>query len=305
MLTEKQKTDILQLIREEVKAMSDCASGLGGASAVARKCKVSEGAVSSILSGTYKAKGDDMLIKMASSLGFDFGSIPWNIANTGNYIDVVDALNDAKNESWMAAISAPAGSGKTAASTKYYRDNKHICVYKVDCHVWAERPFLIAVAQAIGAELPKGYANVTSLYTVIKKKFANEVTKRPLLIIDQANSLKPSAMLSLTFIFNDNEDKMGIVALGTENLEYEMKRSVRLIRNGFDELDSRFSRTYLRLKPVTLDDARKICTANGLTDTIAQKEIFNQIAVRPNVDASIKCIPDMRPLVRKIKARRL
>jgi hypothetical protein len=96
--------------------------------------------------------------------------------------------------------------------------------------------------------------------------------------------------------------------MGTENLEYEMKKGVRLNRLGFDELESRFGRTYKHLIGLTLADCRKVCEANGLTDKALQEATFrecNPVKVNLSDGKRIDVIEDVRRLKRIIKREHL
>ena len=55
-----------------------------------------------------------------------------------------------------------------------------------------------------------------------------------------------------------------MVISGTENLKKEIKNGVNRCIKGYDELDSRFGRTYMNLLGATEADVVAIATANGL-----------------------------------------
>jgi hypothetical protein len=301
MLTNVQKNEIVALIESEKKR-------LGSAAAVAKKCKVSETAISQLTNGKYPTKGDDIYETIALALGYDFGGNNWNIAETTNFHIVSQVLNDAKTESMFMGISYKAGSGKTSTANVFYRENKHNGVFKIDCKEWAGHTFLTEIATQIGAEIPKGYAKTNVLIENIAAAVKKIARLRPLIILDQANSLKSSALRSLIHIFNECEDVLGLVIIGTENLEYEIKRGVRLNKAGYDELDSRFGRKYISLIGANLNDARKVCEANGITDRDLQKRIFDECEPTKTLLSDgrrIEVIEDMRRLKRVIKRERL
>jgi hypothetical protein len=135
--------------------------------------------------------------------------------------------------------------------------------------------------------------------------------KNPLLIVDQANSLKPSALRSHIYLFNECEDKLGLVIIGTENLEHEIKKGVRLNKPGYDEFDSRFGRTYIHLIGATLSDTRKICEVNGVTDRDVQKKIFEKCQPTKTMvgdddnQKTIYVVEDIRRIKRLVKSERL
>lgn len=300
-MTNVQKNEILQLIEDEKER-------LGSYRAVATKCKLSEATISQLRKGTYAAEGSDVYTTIALALGYEFDNGGWNLAETTNFRIVTDVLNDAKAESMFIGISHKAGSGKTAASNAFLRENKRAGVFKIDCKEWTGRTFLTEIAREIGAEIPKGYATISALIESIAESVKRMARLHPLIILDQANSLKPSALRTLIYLYNECEDILGLVVLGTENLEYEIKRGVRLNRAGYDELDSRFGRKYINLIGSNLSDARKVCDANGIADKDLQKHIFEECEPSRIILSDgrrIDVIEDMRRLKRIIKREKL
>ena len=83
------------------------------------------------------------------------------------------------------------------------------------------------IAREIGADVSDGYVTTGEIIESIADAFKKKAHTKPMLIIDQANSLKPAALRTLIHLFNECEDILGLVVLGTENLEVEIKRSVR------------------------------------------------------------------------------
>lgn len=306
MLNQTQKTEILQLVEDEKER-------LGSFRAVAKKCGVSETAISLLRKGTYGADGDDVYYTIGRILGYEFDSSNWVIADTiTNYTIVTDVLADAKSESMFMGIAHKAGSGKTASSDTYFNLNRRKAVFKVNAKEWNAHMYLLEVAKEIGAEIPRGsYVKVNALIEAIGDTFNRMASQKPLLIIDQANSLKPSALRTHIHLFNHCEDKLGLVIIGTDNLEHEIKKGVRLNKTGYDEFDSRFGRTYIHLVGATLADTRKICEVNGITDRDLQKKIFDKCEpTKQTVEAgdesrTIYVVEDIRRIKRLVKSERL
>ena len=302
MLTQQQKQEILDLIEVEKERLQSYR-------AVAKKCGVSEATISQLRKGSYLGETDGILQQIGLSLGYDFDTANWRIADTTNYNIITNVLNDAKSESMFMGISHRAGSGKTATSDVFLNLNRRNSVFKINAKEWNAHVFLMEVAREIGAELPRtGYVKVNALIECISATFKRIAPAKPLLIVDQANSLKPSALRTFIHLYNECEDILGVVILGTENLETEIKRGVRLNKTGYDEFDSRFGRTYIHLIGSTLSDTRKICAVNGITDTDLQKSIFDRAEPVKTVltdGTSIRIIDDVRRIKRLIKSERL
>ncbi|MFV0505902.1 MAG: AAA family ATPase [Bacteroidales bacterium] len=301
MVTETQKQEILELV-EMSKA------DLGSYNAVAKKCGISKTTLSNIITGKYGADESEMLRKIGTALGYSFKIVGWSIADIVNTRIVTTVLQDAKDEAMFMGIANPAGSGKTAAADYFLGLNRNQAVFKINCKEWSGRPFLMAAIRELGAKMPKGYASVDAMLESIAKAIANLSNRKPLVILDQANSLKPSALRTLIHLFNDNEDKFGLVILGTDNLETEIKRGVRLNKLGYDELDSRFGRKYIQLPGATFADTCKICTVNGITEKAQHEKIFKEcqpIIYKDKEGHSYKVATDLRRLKRLVKSERL
>lgn len=305
-MTNIQKDEILQLIESEKIR-------LGSYVDVAKKCGISETAISQLRSGKYGAKGDDIYMKIALALGYGFDNSNWNIA-TGvtDFRIVSEVLNDAKQESMFLGISDNAGGGKTATADIFLSQFRTKGVFKINCKEWAGRAFLLKLIQELGADTPRGYASVNAMIDSIAATVKRIVHLKPLIIVDQANSLRPSALRTFIHLFNECEDILGVTILGTENLEVEIKRGVRLNKAGYDELDSRFGRRYIHLFGATLADTRRICEANGIEDKSLQENIF-KLAEPVSVTIeegemkgkTVQVVKDKRLIKRGVKRERL
>lgn len=294
-MTNVQKKEIIQLIEEEKQR-------LGSYRSVAKKCGISESTISQLRDESYQAKGDNIYMTIALALGYDFDDNSWKIAtDTTDFRIMEEVLNDAKNESMFIGVSDNAGCGKTSPADVYLNWHRKQGVFKINCKEWGARKFLEKIAIEVGAEKPKGYGYSTEFIENISETFKGMANLKPLLIIDQANSLKPAALRTIIHLFNENEGVLGLVALGTENLEHQIKKGVRLNQTGFDEVDSRFGRKYVQLMGATLNDTRKICAVNGITDKELQREIFR--AAEP-VDYTIPGGDSMGKTIKVIKDKR-
>lgn len=305
MLTQQQKNEIITLIDDEKER-------LGSYRAVAKKCSISEASISQIRKGSYLGETDEILTRIGVTLNYEFDSSNWVIADSiTNYTIITDVLTDAKSESMFMGIAHRAGSGKTASSDTFLSLNRRNGVFKINAKEWNAHMFLTEVAKEIGADIPRGYAKVNALIESIADTIKRTASNKPLLIIDQANSLKPSALRTFIHLFNECEDILGLVILGTDNLETEIKRGVRLNKTGYDEFDSRFGRTYIHLVGATLADTRKICEVNGVTDRDMQKTIFERCEPtkttvgEPGNEKTIYVIEDIRRIKRLVKSERL
>lgn len=304
MLTTIQKDEIIALIDDE-KAR------LGSYRAVAKKCEISEATISQLRKGTYAGETNLILKRIGIALSYQFDDGNWKMAETHNFRTVTNVMEDARNECLWVCISNCAGAGKTAPANVYHNMNRRTGVFKITARVWSGRQFLLNIARTIGAEVPKGYASMDQLIDCITYTFKGMAGLHPLLIIDQGNSLRPSAIRVFIPLHNELEDILSVVMLGTDALEKDLKKGVRLNYSGYDEVDSRFGRKHIHLTGNTLSDTRAICNANGITDEEVQKRIFNDSDPTStsiqNGDkiSTIRVVEDTRRIKRLIKGERI
>jgi hypothetical protein len=88
--------------------------------------------------------------------------------------------------------------------------------------------------------------------------------------------LKPAALRTIITLYNECSSMMGLVISGTNNLKDEINNGVRHHRKGYDEIASRFGRTFISLKGATEADVGAICKANGIDNAKTIKAIFNE-----------------------------
>ena len=300
-MTELQKNDVLKAIEREI-------SNIGSANKCATKCGVSPALVSQVRKGEWKLVSDAMWLKLAGKLGVSWSG--WQIAETANYKMMQKVLTDAKEERLFVPVSYPAGAGKTVGINGWLGSHEGYN-YVIRCREWTRSEFITHLIREIGLEPPKRQKTIDQLAQVAIDRFIEIKQYAPMLILDQANSLKPSALKFLIHLYNALEDEMSVVIVGTENLEKEIKRGVQYDKDGYDEIESRFGRHYLHLLGASKSDVAKICQANGLTDKALQRAIYKECgpAVKSvgeeEAKVQIEVVEDMRRVKRAIKREQI
>ena len=247
-------------------------------SEVAKKAGISDTAMSQIKSGKYGADEGQMLKKIAVAL--DYKESDWVVVpSISNYSRIANIFDDAKAESMWFAISNKAGSGKTGTLEDLYNKDTSGSVFFIQAEEWSGRQFLIQIVRkTLGEAATKGkYKTNSEIIQMIADYFNEMQFDNPVLIIDEADKLRPAALRMLIPLYNKTEERLGLIASGTENLEKEIKAGVRLAKKGYDELDSRFGRNFIYLNGITEKECNSICEANGVTDPFIQSEIWTQL----------------------------
>ncbi len=275
--------------------------------AVAKKCGISNSTLFYIRTGKWENLTPSMLLYIKSKL--DGETTEWGIVETTNLKKLKKLCADAQKEMLWVAVSHCAGSGKSASLEYIAKSTPG--VYYLRCHEWAKREFAANFMIQFG--LAKSYISMSRNYSVddllnkIIKFFVDRVHESPLIIIDEADKLRDSALRLLIPLFNELEDKLALLLSGTENLEKELKAGVRNNRKGFDEIDSRLGRNFIHLIGSTKKDVAAICMANGIMDTATCSDIFDEAEpIIKMLDTAsgkkpIKVVEDLRRVKRIIK----
>lgn len=306
-LTNDQKKQIISLLKEKEKQ-------LGGYRAVATFLGISPATVSMMANNNYVTKGDDAWLDAGAKLGWKSqidGRRGWKVVKTTDVKQLSRLIADAKNKSLFVPISDYAGIGKSAILKHIAEEQVHNHTYYIRCMDWGKREFLINLCRNLGIDAGRGYKTPNDYVQLVIDFFMSRIMHLPLLIIDEADKLKGGALRTFIPIYNECEDMLSVVIAGTENLEKEIKRGVRYQDKGYDEIDSRFGRKYIKLLGCTEAEAGEICKANGVVDEKIIKELFEECKpVRKEIKVQgqvkmLRVITDLRRLKRLVQREQL
>lgn len=293
-MTQQQKLDIVALIEAEKER-------LGSYAKVARKCSISEATISQMRNQNWELIAEDMWQRVSMALGYRPEG--WQLVDTTNTRIVWTNLDNAKREALFLSISHRAGSGKTASLTSYERANREQAVFYISCREWSKKEFLVYLALNCGIDAANRAMTTDALLMSVVAFFKARRTRRPLLILDEADKLKGAALRTLITLYNECEDGMGVVICGTDHLEKQMMADARYNRKGADELVSRFGRRFVHLVGSTLRDVAEICKANGVTETATIRDIFAECepVKRMVGNTSMEVVEDLRRVKRAVQ----
>lgn len=274
---------------------------LGSYAAVSNKCKISEATINQVRTGKYQAEGSDMYRKIIAAL--ELFEDNWHIVETTNLKKLFMVINDSRKKSLFMAVSEKAGSGKTTAIKNYVNNDATNSSFYIRCRNWGNRTFLMQLLRQIGINPESKYSSNDDLLQQIIDFFKMRTDAQPILLIDQANSLRGNAFTNIVIhLFNELEGQMGMVAFGTEALGKMIKKGVKYNKEGYDETESRLGRRYITLPGSNFKDTEKICRANGINDEAMINSIFQECSpVKKNEGGRIiTTIEDHRRLKRII-----
>jgi hypothetical protein len=246
---------------------------------------------------------------VAANLGVVLNATDWVIVDTVNTLMVTTVLEDAQQEAMFMAISEKAGSGKTASIQHYRANDTQGQVFVLQCEEWHKRPFLLRLCQVLGIAARPG-DNIDALTQAIVRFFKDKAAVgRPLLVLDEADKLRPAALRFLIPLYNHLEDELGLVIAGTDYLGRHIKTGVARNLKGYDEIDSRLGRTYTKLLGAEYSDVAAICVANGLPNsaTIVGR-VWQEAKPRQVTGPTgklVQVVDDLRRVKRIVKRERL
>lgn len=300
MLTKYQKRQILEAIDREK-------SSLGSYNKVATKIGVATATITNNMRNEdrWELVSDSIWAKAATAVGFTFEKQSWNIVDTTNSRMMESVLNLAKSDSMFIAISEKAGSGKSAGIKKFKLEDQTNDVFAIECQEWTKKQFMLNLSQSLGISLKA--QDTLSIGNQIVEFFKERASVgKPLLILDEADKLRPSALRYIIQFYNALEDESGLVICGTDNLEKEIKRGVQKATKGYDEIDSRLGRKFIHLIGITYDDCVNICTENGVTEPSIISKIWDEAEPKDRLVSGkyIKVVSDLRRLKRIILRER-
>lgn len=241
---------------------------LGSQAKVAERCNISDTALSQYLNGKYGASTDELDRKIASALSYR--ETDWQtVEGIANFQTIKYVFESCKDASMWMAVSNRAGSGKTRTLEYLFNQDVSGSVFLIQAEEWNARQFLVKLAEKTCGVSTKGYVSIGMLLDKISDFFNGMQFDRPLLVIDEADKLKPAALRQLIPLYNRTQERLGCLLAGTENLKKEIQSGAHCKRKGYDEIDSRLGRTYVELKGANKSDVKLICTMNGLDETQA------------------------------------
>ena len=276
-MNKEEKTGIQTQLKEYIsryESQNKAANSLKGVSAAT---------LSQISNNNWELITDEMWRKLAAQIGYE--TEVWNIVETRDFKALQFFMTDAKENSNVFAIVGEAGSGKSASLKLFCVANKKS--FLLSCNEYWNRKFFLAELLTV---MGRDYSGLTVAEMMQEAVRILKTQEKPLLILDEADKLSDQVLYFFITLYNQLEDKCGIILCATDHLEKRIKRGLKLNKKGYKEIYSRLGRKFLELKGVGSTDVEQICRANGINEPKEIKAIFDD------------CEFDLRRVKRKIHA---
>lgn len=248
------------------KALEELVARKGSqAKAAASLRGVSSATISLILSGRGEEVRESMWLHLQEQL---LENKQMKVAETAIYSELTALLASAQEDKLVMSLIANAGSGKTFTSKQYEVENKE--VFRVACsEFWTKNDFVDELLRSLG-ESSDGYSKkerINRAIEVIKRK------RNPLIIFDEFDKLNDNVWFFFITLYNELEDKCGMVLLSTDYIRLRIEKGLRLNKRGYNEFWSRLGRRCVRLEPIAYEDIKAVCEANGISNSSEIEDI--------------------------------
>lgn len=183
----------------------------------------------------------------------------WAIIETNNFRTVQKCCKNARERKMMTGIVGYTGAGKTTALENYHSSTPN--TFLVTCNrAMRSKQFLGEILKSLGVNyIASDYEMVKMVIEILNKKDC------PLLIIDEASKLSPTALMYMQDIWDGIEDNAGIVLAGVEYLFDNMKKGAERNKIGMPEFYGRVE-SWKYLQEPSKKEIEAICQNNGVTN---------------------------------------
>lgn len=100
--------------------------------------------------------------------------------------------------------------------------------------------------------------------------------ENPIIIIDEADKISDPLLYFFITIYNETEDKCGIVLQATDHLKKRILKGVSMNKKGYKEMYSRIGRKFVELPANNQGELKKIAQLNGVSDDFELNRIVNE-----------------------------
>ena len=256
---------------------------------------ISAGTLSSMLNGNWSRISDSMWTKVAEQVKPTGSSSAtgWTIVETGAFQEISYAMQDAQEYMNVTWVVGEAGCGKTTTGRLYAESHKE-AFYILCSEDMLKGEFVRTIARRLGIR-SEGYT-VRELWQAIIDSIIQ--MERPLIIFDEADKLPESVFQYFISMYNNLEDRCGVVFLSTDYIKRRISNGLRYGRKGYKEIFSRIGRKYFDLEPTSAQDVYAICTANGIT---SREEIDKIIKEGDGCDFDLRRIKKSVHRLKRVK----
>lgn len=241
-----------QLIRETLIKLSAESSQ----SHMSKILDISTASVSQIINNNLKLISEEMWRVIETKLYID---ADWNTVKTTNYKLLMELLTSCKSMGISIAISETPGKSKSETYKAFWKQNINTNIYVQCKNTWTKKSYLKALLTASGKETHGKTEELLNRFIMHLMSI-----HEPSVTLDQFDKLKDPQLDLFMDLYNDLDGKCGFLISGVEALEKRILKGVHRNKIGYAEFYSRIGRKFIKLDPISYNDVKLICNANGV-----------------------------------------
>lgn len=217
----------------------------------------------------------------------------WKIYQTANFRAIQKMCTHAQKDSITECISDYTGAGKTVALKSYGAANPNAFYVQAD-QLMSNKEFIREIQRALGMSV-EGTAREMLMAVVATL----EKIESPVLLIDEADKLKDSCLMSLKVLYDRLENRCGFVTAGTEVLKNKIHKLALKDKLGYREFKRRFAnyarplRRFDTKNNAIREEIAYICNDQGIEDA---SQIEKIIELADNYGSLYNLIKDFQKL---------
>lgn len=227
---------------------------------------VSSATVSQILNNNWELIADVMWKTVGMQIGWT--QKKWQIAETNDLKLLNVILNDSKDNANVYGIVGAEGTGKSEAFKLLKSENSN--VFHIKGNQWFTSRFIFE-------ELHRMMGKETGRETLphLARNTIKLLEKLPsaIIIFDEADKLPDKVLSFFITLYNELEDKVGIIIAATPHLKKKIENGCAVDKLGYRELHSRLGKNFIELGGLKSTDVINIAAVNGVHDKKTQRDI--------------------------------
>jgi DNA transposition AAA+ family ATPase len=228
----------------------------GSDNRAARSLGVSNAYISHIKNNNWSPVSDDMWRKLSKLLGLKLDEV-WAHADTEPGRVITRFFNDSRLYAQVYGMVCHAGSGKTYTLNNFIASHKNVLCVKCTA-LMTVRSFYTAILKSMG-KTPDSY-NLNDIFSQVVRSIIK--LENPVLVIDEFETTNDKVFVQFKDLYNELEDRCGIVLLGTPNLKKRVDDGNRRNKMCFNEIFDRVGSRFIEVPAPGLKDVAGIIRAN-------------------------------------------
>lgn len=244
----------------------------------ARQNNINVSYISSIRNGKNTvgdSKIADKYFKLiAQAIGMSTSTV-WKMVETRQYIEILNAFEEARKKGINRTIIGGTGYGKSEI-TKLYKQNKpeHTYIITVGKH-FRPKDFIEQLSIAMNSKYTSGSSHRTLISIVNKIKNLYLIGAEPLIIVDECENVNVNVLGYIKVLFDYLESVCPIALIGTDQLTDNIEKWSLRNKQGVPQFWRRFKIGVRYLPEITNKDLISMMNSQEVNDKPLQRFLID------------------------------